>query len=158
MKRTVLDSSTEKACNSKMCVSVARASVTQRRQLMLLYPMDGLLCVSSLWGKQEEKKNVPQSQACVVSMADHLLPQAFGIFSFMYLWGQQRLFKVWWWLWDLQDSILHLLFESFSPRSRTELQLRLWVCKKQTLRGDKKGQPTTVLLTLGDDSENAGSS
>lgn len=29
---------------------------------------------------------------------------------------------------------------------------RLWACKKQTLCGDKKGQPTTApLVTLGDE-------
>lgn len=50
MKRTVPDSSTEKAeaGKAKMCVGVARASVTQRRLLALLSPMDGLLLVSSL--------------------------------------------------------------------------------------------------------------
>lgn len=48
MKRTVPDFSTEKAGKAKMCVGVARASVTQRRQLVLLSPMDGLLRVSSL--------------------------------------------------------------------------------------------------------------
>lgn len=85
----------------RCCVGTERASATQRRQLMLLRPMDRLLHISSLRAEEEKEKGQEKKRTChdpsnvpCLSMADHLLPRALGI-SALCLSGDNRgFFKV----------------------------------------------------------------